>query len=180
MDSEDHDERLLARCRCHNVSFEVKRPGKDYEHGTGKFRSSLCACNSCRIVSGFEITSWTSVPEDHIVGNPDLAAFLKDTSTLGFYESSPKTGRYFCATCGATVLYHKQGRGTVDIATGLFEPTITGVARVEAWLEWKLSPEAQSTDTSEESQELVGFSEDAVDAGFVRDISKGMKRWEIA
>ena len=169
---EDNNDRLVAQCKCKGVHFEIKRPGKVHNDGTGKFESCLDACNSCRTVTGFEITSWTTVPRDDVVAGRDLDVFLEDRPKLGLYHSSSNTSRYFCTTCGATVFYYRHGLGTIDIATGLFESKTDASGRVEEWLEWHKLPEAQGADKS-----YLLFKEDAIDAQFVNDVAEGMKAW---
>jgi len=160
------------------VRFEVKRPAEDDNRGTGKFASSLDACDSCRTVTGFEITSWTTVPKNDIASGRDLDNFLGDSSKLGHYQSSSNTSRYFCTKCGATVFYYRHGLDTIDVATGILEPAIEGAVRVEAWLDWKKMPEAERADESSWSPEFISFQRDAIDAQFVNNVAEGMKSWE--
>ncbi|OCT54256.1 hypothetical protein CLCR_00317 [Cladophialophora carrionii] len=174
----DDDERLQVQCRCQCVQFEIKRPDKNYNGGTGKFAACLDACNSCRIVTGFEVTSWTVVPKDCIVIAPNLDAFLGDGSRLGHYQSSSNTSRYFCVKCGAAVFYYRHGTQAVGIGTGLLESTIEGAVRVEAWLDWQKVSKELWSDESSWSPHLVWFQEDAVDAHFVREVAEGMRLWE--
>jgi hypothetical protein len=174
----DGDEQLSVQCRCQSVKLEIKRPDKDYNSGTGKFAACLDTCNSCRAVTGFEVTSWTVVPRDRIVVDSGLHTFLEDRSKLGHYQTSSNTSRYFCVKCGAAAFYHRHGTDTIGIATGLLESTIEGVVRVEAWLGWEKVSREQWADDSSWSPELVWFQEDAVDAQFVSDVSEGMNAWE--
>jgi hypothetical protein len=176
--AEGQPERLVAQCRCQAVRFEVVMPGEEEGEGSGNIRSCLCACTSCRVVTGFEITAWTSVPLKNAIAGSSVAKFVSETTRLNFYESSPGIDRYFCATCGATVFYHDKSRPTIDIATGLLESIKPGCVRAEALLHWRLSPEAQSTSPSADNQSYVGFPEDAIDAAFVKNVSEGMKRWQ--
>ncbi|EXJ54201.1 hypothetical protein A1O7_09538 [Cladophialophora yegresii CBS 114405] len=171
----DNDERLPVQCRCQSVQFEIKRPDKDYNAGTGKFDACLDACDSCRAVTGFEITSWTAVPKVCVVVEPRLDTFLEDRSKLGHYQTSSNISRYFCLKCGAAVFYYKHGGQTIDIATGLLESKIEGAVRVEAWLDWqKAFKEAYEMG---DSPEFVLFRDDAVDDQFVSDVAEGMRLW---
>ncbi|KAJ9605512.1 hypothetical protein H2200_010169 [Cladophialophora chaetospira] len=169
--AENENRPLLVQCKCQRVRFEVNRPDEIHNNGTGKYASSLDACTSCRTVTGFEITSWTTVPKEVIAAGMDLDTFLGDSFKLGHYLSSSNTSRYFCTTCGATVFYYRHGNDTIDIASGLFEPDLEGAVRVEAWLEWKKVSENASTD-------FVSFQGDAIDTQFVNNVAEGMKAWE--
>ncbi len=174
----DDGDRLIAQCKCQGVRFEVSRPDKSHNGGTGKFASCLDACNSCRTATGFEITSWTTVPRDCVIAGIELDTFLDARSTFGHYQSSSNTSRYFCMTCGAAIFYYRHGNSTIDIATGLFESNTEAAARVEGWLDWHKVPAELVTDESLWSPGYVLFQEDAIDAQFVNDVAKGMEAWE--
>ena len=158
------DAQLKVRCHCGNVSFRVNRPGKDYNQGTGKFGTGIDACTSCRLVTGFEITSWTTVPQNLIEpAGQDLDAYLSDRSKLKHYKSSSDVSRYFCSDCGATVFYQKHGLDTIDISIGVLSPEVSDVARAEDWLSWQKYPRG------------VAYQEDAVDRKFVDDLAEGYR-----
>ena len=156
----DPESRLLIQCRCQTVSLEVKRPGKDYNDGTGRFTAVVDACTSCRTVTGFEVLFWTSIPKEHLVVDPDLGTFLKNNSKLGRYQSSADVSRYFCVTCGATVFYSRDESDTIDVAAGLWQ--FENVVRAEDWFTWDPEP---------------GFQEEALDAAFVKSVADGMASW---
>ncbi len=162
-------ENLDASCHCQNVAFSMSRPGKSFNNGTGRFEASLDACTSCRTVSGFEITSWITVPKDLIQsGSSDLGTLLANRSKLGHYNTSSDVSRYFCTTCGATVFYDKHGLDTIDIGIGLLHPQHKGAMRVEYWLAWQQYPKC------------LGYQEDAVDKQFVANLAEGMRLAEVS
>lgn len=121
-------ETLLGKCHCGRVQFEILPPtdGQYYEAG-------LDACASCRLTTGFEISSWTSVPltQVRLLGGAPL---LRPEEPSG-YESSPGVFRYFCGTCGAATFIVKKDQSWVDIAAGLLRADEG--ARAESWLQWK-------------------------------------------
>ncbi|KAI1612641.1 Mss4-like protein [Exophiala viscosa] len=55
-------ERLNARCHCHKVAFSLAKPEQLSNSSTAGFEANMDACTSCRTVTGFEITAWTTVP----------------------------------------------------------------------------------------------------------------------
>jgi hypothetical protein len=169
---------LHAHCHCGNVEFSISRPADDSDNHdsdsnkreTAKFQATLDTCNSCRRVSGFETTSWATVPKTILVSVDRLRGWGNVVAThgsrMGHYKTSTDVTRYFCGTCGATVFYHKEdGQGTVDIAVGILDPGKHGErqARVEDWLAWEKYPKC-----------LV-YQEDAVDRPFVGDLLEGMR-----
>ncbi|KIW14481.1 hypothetical protein PV08_07265 [Exophiala spinifera] len=147
-----------------NVVLSILRPDDESSKSNhGKFEAGLDACTSCRLVSGFEVTSWLTVPR-HLIksGSTGLNDLLSNTSKLHHYKTSPDVGRYFCAKCGATVFYYKQGLDTIDIGTGLLEPLNERMVRVENWLAWQKYPTG------------VAYQEDAVDKDFIANLAEGM------
>lgn len=127
-----------------------------------KYLAGLCACKSCRLVSGFEIQPWTFVPEANIifhVGPPGPARTVEAEQEVGLdfdalhgagilqaYESSPGVIREFCPRCGANVFWHDKWRPQlIDTSVGLL--CAGDGARAESWLDWW--------------RERVSFEEDA-------------------
>lgn len=174
----NENDTLHARCHCGQVSFAIFRPPTTHNKNTGKFNASLDACTSCRLVSGFEITSWATIPRS-LIETPasSLEAYLADTDTdrssyapalLTRYQTSQHVDRYFCSCCAATVFYYRHGLDTLDVGVGLLEDESEGrtrsEGRVEHWLQWEQMPGA------------LGYMEDAVDAEFVNGIAEGLRR----
>lgn len=165
-----NNKQLQGQCHCQNITFSISRPEKDFNRGSGKFQTSLDACTSCRTVTGFEITSWATIPKRLIKVDSGLDAFLADRSRLGHYKTSAEVSRYFCIGCGATIFYQHRDQNSeaIDVALGLLEPTIKGCVRLEDWLDWERYPQG------------LAFPEDAVDREFVRNIQEGMRMSEEA
>lgn len=159
------DDKLNFHCHCGTVSLNISRPDEQYNRATGKFESCLDACTSCRLVTGFEITSWATVPQELInTPAPNLHAYLADRSKLKHYKTSVDVSRYFCGTCGATIFYQKlNGLDTIDVGIGLLDPPIHEDARAEDWLVWQKYPTGMS------------YPEDAVDQKFVKDLAEGLR-----
>ncbi|MET0341988.1 MAG: GFA family protein [Polyangiales bacterium] len=77
----------LGGCLCGAVRYEI----------TGAIdRVLLCHCAMCRRGAGAPSVAWASAPTDgvHISG-----------STLGWYDSSPRGRRGFCARCGSSLFF---------------------------------------------------------------------------
>lgn len=120
----------------------------------------LCACQSCRLASGFPIQSWAFVPRCNIFKEDGSPLLDYDITTLQTYASSPGVYREFCRRCGATVFWHCDWRpGVVDVSVGLLQST-TGV-RAENWLQW--------------ASERVSFSEEGPDQGLILCLQNGLK-----
>jgi hypothetical protein len=145
-----------------------------------KFLAGLCACTSCRLASGMEITAWAFVPAVDIsldaAGEIPLPAISSKTpsavfGTLQTYNSSPGVARSFCSTCGAIVFWSedltedlKDGeksekeRRVVDVAVGLL--AADEGARAENWLEWWTERLSFREDAVERAGSLVGGTEE--------------------
>ena len=177
---------LNASCHCGAVAFQIARPDTSTnESASNKYSAGLDACTSCRKVSGCEITSWAIVPRDRIStcirdvsknsdskGNNQHPLDLLDMSALTYYKSSPAVTRGFCSTCGANVFYyrHRGNMGkedTIDIAAGLLESRV-GV-RAEDWLAW-----------DHYGDDVVGYSEDALDKGLVEGLVRGIQEDDMS
>ena len=153
--SSSTDDVLKASCHCGSIQITVGRP----ENG-GKYAAGIDSCISCRKVSGFEITSWVTLPPSKVsINNQGLDL---ETQKLSHYKTSPNVHRYFCSTCGATVFYLKDGKVDIDLAAGLIDST-SGV-RAEDWLDWS------------KYDDYVAYREDASDEKFVQCLIEGVRR----
>lgn len=182
------DDRLQAQCHCGGTSFTVTRPNDQskepwspwpdmiipYHSGSPKnsedvkwwlrandtkYFAGTCACNSCRLASGFPIQCWAFIPKANLLINQD-DPFTYETGTMKRFESSPGVYREFCSTCGATVFWHCDERpGVVDVSVGVLRSGAG--ARAEDWLEWGTG--------------RVSFAEDAQDKGLIDLLEKGLK-----
>lgn len=127
----------------------------------GKFLAGLCACDTCRLVSGMDITAWAFVPAiDMTLDSEGKVPFTTDFGTLKSYNSGPGVTRHFCSRCGATVFYDHVDRNRMqllDVAVGLL--AAPEGARAESWLEWRT--------------ERVSFPEDTV--GRARSLIEGLE-----
>lgn len=130
-----------------------------------KFLAGLCACDSCRLGSGMEITSWAFVPSIDITLDAEgKVPFDRSFGKLKGYDSSEGVLRYFCSGCGAVVFFTEAERdktSLLDVAAGLL--SAPEGSRAESWLEWRT--------------ERLSFWEDAVGRadGLVEAIESGLK-----
>lgn len=128
----------------------------------GKFLAGLCACDTCRLVSGMDISAWAFVPAiDMTLDAEGKVLFTTEFGTLKSYSSSPGVTRHFCSRCGAMVFYDhvdRQRMRLLDVAVGLL--AAPEGARAESWLEWRT--------------ERLSFPEDAV--GRASSLIEGLER----
>lgn len=156
--------RLQAQCDCSKVKFYLSRPSPSPEqmsapwpdvlvpHNSGpanlheneiwwlradkqKFLGGICACNSCRLMHGFEWIEWAFIPTSDISLDRDgKVPFSREFGTLKAFRSSDNATKRFCAECGATVFWDGDVRpGLIDVAVGLLHASEG--ARAESWLE---------------------------------------------
>lgn len=149
-----------------NEQWHLRQPNST------RYTAGLCACNSCRKSSGFDIQAWAYIPlvNLHEAGDDsarplDIAALKKKKSAGGglkTHHSSPGRYRDFCGRCGATVFWHCDERpGLIDVSIGLM--AAREGARAETWLDILTG--------------RVSFEEEAVNEQFVGSLKEGMKAW---
>lgn len=183
-------EELQAYCHCKGVRFKITRPDESSadlsaprgdivgpsateqdssrddaiwwlrENGT-KYLGGTCACNECRLASGFDIQAWAFVPKANI-RQPGGKSLDFGAGTLKRYDSSEGVYREFCGKCGATVFWHSDSRpDLIDVSAGLLDAEEG--ARAESWLGWKT--------------ERVSFEEEAQNKDLIARLSAGLKHW---
>lgn len=181
---------LEAYCQCRAVDLKITRPNpksrllhapspdlskSDEQHGKmagkddtwwlraggSKYLAGTCACQSCRLNSGFDIQMWAFIPKvniSHINGN----ALNFGNGTMSCYESSRGVSRYFCGRCGATLFWSSIERPELlDVSVGLLNAAEG--ARAESWLEWWT--------------ERVSFEEEAINKDLVSGLGTGLRTW---
>ncbi|EEQ92119.1 uncharacterized protein BDCG_07239 [Blastomyces dermatitidis ER-3] len=127
------------------------------DNGT-KYLTGLCACNSCRLASGFPIQSWAFISRLNIFKTSDGSNLAYDDLGTLKYKSSPGVYREFCGVCGATVFWHSDERPeVVDVSVGLLRAETR--VRIDDWLHWELG--------------RISFEEHALDKGMVRFLKEG-------
>lgn len=146
------DDRLVVRCHCGGIDLRVRPP-----KGKARYTAEICLCSSCRLTTGFELTTWASVPTSQVRLPTEMSLDLCNERLTG-YTSSPGVHRYFCSRCGAAVLAAKDNQSWVDIAAGLLRAEEG--ARAENWVEWK----------------SVTYPDDATDAELASVVVKGLQR----
>lgn len=144
------EEVLECYCRCGGVQFSITRPNQSssevssppsdilvpyHSHksqkiedhawwlranGT-KYFAGTCACNSCRLSSGYDIQAWAFVPKSNI-RQKNGEELDYSMGTLKQYSHSKGAYRNFCGTCGAAVFWHDDERpGVVDVSAGILD-----------------------------------------------------------
>lgn len=181
---------LRAYCNCGGVKFYITQPDQSskslsspwsdnlvpYHSGASenpkdvewwlrangaKYLAGTCACNSCRLGSGYDIQPWAFIPKANIF-QIDGTGLDFGAGTLKRYESSQGTYRDFCSHCGATVFWSSEARPElINVSVGLLDAE-SGV-RAEEWLEW--------------CTERVSFQEIALNRGFISQLSEGLRKW---
>ncbi|KAM0800253.1 Mss4-like protein [Usnea florida] len=182
---------LQAYCHCKGVRFKITRPDESSarlvaprgdivgppttnEDGSGnddaawwlrengtKYLGGTCACDECRLASGFDIQTWAFVPKANMK-QLDGKPLDFNIGTLKRYDSSEGVYREFCGKCGATVFWHSDSRpDLIDVSVGLLDAEEG--ARAESWLGWKT--------------ERVSFEEEAQNKDLIARLSAGLKRW---
>lgn len=129
-----------------------------------KYLAGTCACNSCRLGSGYDIQTWAFIPKANInlLSGEGLNYAM---GTLRQHESSRGIYREFCRICGATVFWHSGNRPEiVDVSVGLLDSERG--ARAEDWLEWWT--------------ERVSFEELALNKTYIALLRKGLREWKTS
>ncbi|ORX39574.1 hypothetical protein BD324DRAFT_678693 [Kockovaella imperatae] len=158
----DDSEYLNLHCRCGGFDVHVSRPNPELplpkpcwwylppktEAGIPqRYMASWCACKDCRGATGSCLPAhpWVQIPfvDIHTATSKDaplLPAETKMTTKTDLpgctrYESSKGIARYFCSTCGATVLYFDADRDFIGAwAVGLIDSKEGSLA--PSWLFW--------------------------------------------
>lgn len=190
-DSKAEKQELQCHCQCRGVQFKIHRPNEasknvsspfgdmlvPYVTGSSsndkdvkwwlrrkdtKYLAATCACDSCRLASGFDIQTWAFVPKINMSKlNGDPIDF-KNMGSLKQYRSSEGVYREFCETCGANVFWRCDARpGLVDVSVGLLDAEEG--ARAESWLEWWT--------------DRVSFEEEAQNKSLISSLRTGLKEW---
>lgn len=155
---------LKCECHCGGVSFGVVEP-----EGKGRYRAVACACNDCRLASGYDISAWAVVPRGNFVSSEGQTVNFDELSKVGTmkqYTSSKGNERGFCSKCGATVSWNGASEpDTVDVAAGLVRKGTRAGSRVQDWLEW---------------QGHLAFKESAQKQAIGSMLDEGLKAWSKA
>ena len=189
--SDGQGSELEAYCQCRSIEFKVTRPDEQSKNlsapypdllkadaagnalskeenskwwlcanGT-KYLAGTCACQSCRLTSGFDIQVWAFIPKANILQTNGDSLNL-EMAGLSQYQSSKGTHRHFCSKCGATVFWRGDERpDIIDVSVGLLDAEEG--ARAESWLEWHT--------------DRVSFEEEAQNNHLVSRLAAGLKQW---
>ena len=184
-------DKLHCECHCGGVQFDITRPNEMssklhspwpdmlmpyYENSSAnlddvkwwlrangtKYTAGVCACNSCRKGTGYDITTFAFIPKVNIQ-QTDGSPLDFSRGSLKQYESSKGVYRDFCSVCGAFVFWHDDVRpDLIDVAAGLLRSE-TG-ARSEDWLEWHT--------------DRVSFAEFALNKPLIESLKIGLEKWK--
>jgi hypothetical protein len=96
---------FTGACLCGAVRFEAQGAPIGANH---------CHCAQCQRVSGAALITWATWPR---------AAVRIVRGAAADYESSPDVKRSFCARCGSTLFWRREGRRPeeIDIAAGTID-----------------------------------------------------------
>ncbi|KAF2097116.1 hypothetical protein NA57DRAFT_77371 [Rhizodiscina lignyota] len=199
----DEDAPLKVHCHCNTVQLLITRPNErsldasspfpDLTHPSKsahspnpnneawwiskdkkRYLAGTCACESCRLHTGFDIMSWSFVPMSNVTftdgaaikgTNDGLDSDPRINQMMGMVKSPTEEGtkRHFCRKCGATVFWWGSARPTLlDVAVGLIDAP-TGV-RCEEWLEWH--------------GDRVSFAEEAFNKALIKGLAEGLREWK--
>ncbi|KAJ4269959.1 hypothetical protein NW762_001630 [Fusarium torreyae] len=148
-----------------------------------KYLAGTCACESCRLASGFEIQTWAFMPLTNISilthESPGTGVPLDfgnlPAGTLKGYQSSRVAVRHFCGVCGATVFWREiSDPSVVDVSVGLLRADEG--ARAESWLRWW----TERISFSEEVQTHRSGSFAAAAQSLIDNLSSGLKTSSLA
>jgi hypothetical protein len=104
--------RATGGCLCGAVRYEVRGPLRGIV---------MCHCAMCRRTHG-HVAAYTAAQKS--------AFSLLESRGLRWYASSSFARRGFCAECGASLFWEREGRDTISIAAGSLDQP-TGLAIVE-------------------------------------------------
>ena len=97
---------LEGGCLCGRHRYEISGPPRVVTH---------CLCGTCRRASGGTLVTWVTVAPEH---------FRWTTTEPDYYASSPDARRGFCAACGTSLSFQRDGREVeIDVtAASLDDP----------------------------------------------------------
>ncbi len=93
---------LKGGCLCGAVRYEAAGPVTRVNH---------CHCAMCRRTTGAVAATWATVP---------LAGFTL-TGKPAAYRASDFATRSFCAVCGSTLFWQRDGSEVIDLAVGTLD-----------------------------------------------------------
>ena len=97
------DKLFTGSCVCGAVSYQVKGPLRDVVN---------CHCAMCRKTHG-HVGAYTNAPRD--------ALAITESRGLKWNRSSDFARRGFCAECGGTLFWERDGADVISIAAGTLD-----------------------------------------------------------
>lgn len=107
-------------CLCGAVRYESAGPVTRVNH---------CHCAMCRRTTGAVAATWATVP---------LAGFAL-TGLPAEYRASDFATRSFCASCGSTLFWRRDGADTIDLAVGTLDDPGSLAAQRHDFVEGRLA-----------------------------------------
>ena len=138
-----------------DVKWWLRRQGSRYLAG-------ICACNSCRLNSGFDIQAWAFIPKVNLFDSRGDPLDIEIMQGLTEHKSSEGVHRHFCSQCGATVFWRGDARpDLIDVSVGLLGAEEG--ARAESWLSWWTN--------------RISFEELAPNKTLIGSLKDGLEKW---
>lgn len=150
-----------------------------------RYMASFCACTSCRTTTGSclpahpwvqipftDIHSSISPPHPYLRDGTTTMTPTTDLPNLTRYNSSStdsNIARYFCSTCGATVLYFDGNRSFIGTwAVGLVDAEEGVMA--QTWLNWWTGMDGHPNPA-------IHCMDETMDQSMMRDFEEGLVDW---
>ncbi len=111
---------LTGSCLCGAVRYRAEGP---------VIRVNHCHCGMCRKASGAIGATWAAVP---------VAGLRLESGRPAEYRASDFAVRSFCATCGSTLFWKRDGAEKVDIAVGTLDDASAIRAGRHDWVDGRL------------------------------------------
>lgn len=111
---------IRGSCQCDAVAFESPGPQLFFAH---------CHCSWCRRAHGAGYVTWVGVPE---------ATFrlVRGQRELRWYESSRRSRRGFCSSCGSTLFFATEAApGEIHLAAGNIVEGLSGSPQAHVFVE---------------------------------------------
>ncbi len=113
-------ESLSGGCLCGAVRYRAQCP---------VIRVNHCHCEMCRRSTGAVAGTWASVP---------AAGLSLEGATPAEFRASDFATRSFCAACGSTLFWKRDGAAKIDLAVGTLDDASAIRAGRHDWIEGRL------------------------------------------
>lgn len=111
---------LTGGCLCGAIRYRAEGP---------VIRVNHCHCEMCRRASGAIAATWAAVP---------VAGFSTSGATPAEFRASDFATRSFCAKCGSTLFWKRDGAAKIDLSVGTIDDAGAIGAGRHDWVEGRL------------------------------------------